>query len=99
MKIIHIQYLSLSEYGKLRPAKNKSVFLKCLDDIVEPHYNAPAVDAISIDGPALVHMNAPLKSMRTFGDYCNQQLVDKLLSLSRMYRDLILSSTSIDLSH
>ena len=62
--------------------------------------NHSIVDAIAIDGPALVHMNVPGKAVETFGHYCSQQIAEKLLSLSRgvlrvdivfdVYRDLSL---------
>lgn len=78
----HAYPVSLSDDGKLKQAKNKSEFLDCLDDIVKPHYNPPVVDAIAIDGPALVHMNAPVKSVKSYGDYCDHQIVNKLLTLS-----------------
>ena len=42
-----------------------------------------SVDAIGIDGPVFVHMNTPVKTVDTFGDYCNHQVADKLLSLSQ----------------
>ena len=35
-----------------------------------------------VDGPALVHMNAPTTDMKTFGDYCHKQIPAKLLRMS-----------------
>ena len=57
--------------------------LHILFSIEDPQYNAPSVDAIAIDDPVFVHMNTPVKTVDTFGDYCNHQIADKLLSLSQ----------------
>ena len=63
--------------------KINRIFYCCLFSIEETQYNAPSVDAIAIDGPGFVHMNTHVKTVDTFGDYCNHQIADKLLSLSQ----------------
>ena len=70
---------SLSEYGKLRGG-TKSDFLGCLQSIEKPTYIKPKIDAIVIDGPALVQMNHPESSLITFGSSCEVQLVNKVNS-------------------
>ena len=67
----HSYPVSISEYGKLRTCLAKSDFLKCLDMLTGPYFDSPNVDMKVVDGPAFVNMN-PLKSSRTFGDYCEE---------------------------
>ena len=73
--------ISLSEYGKLRKC-SKSDFIECLTPISDPSYNPPNVDAMIIDGAGLVNMNRPESTCKTFGEYCEKQLVSKIQSLA-----------------
>ena len=75
----HAFPISLSEYGKLCEG-TKSNFLDCLESLDKPTYNKPKINAIIIDGPALVQMNHPESSLKTFGSYCEVQLVNKVNS-------------------
>ena len=69
--------MSLSEYGKLRKSE-KSEFLNCLQEIQEPSSDTPKdLEVIVIDEAALVHMNPP-KHSKTFGEYCESELGEKL---------------------
>ena len=51
----HALPVSLSRYGKLRTS-TKSDFLGCLKSIDKPTYIKPKIDAIIINGPALVQI-------------------------------------------
>jgi len=76
---------SISEFGKLRKARNKCDIVACLEDCIPTlQQTLPAESADSaliIDGAALVHMLSPGPS-KTFHDYCSVILgpfVDRLL--------------------
>ena len=75
----HAFPVSLSEYGKRR-GNTKSDFLDFLESLDKPTYIKPKIDAIVIDGPALVQKNHPESSLKTFGSYCEVQLVNKVNS-------------------
>ena len=49
---------SLSDHGKLR-ANSKSDLVDCLEDFTTPVPDPPAVDAIILDGAAVVHLLDP----------------------------------------
>ena len=78
----HSYPISISEYGKLRKCNEKSAFLKCLEDIKQPQFDSPVVDGCVIDGAAFVHMNPPVVS-QTYGQYCDEELRKKLISISK----------------
>ena len=77
---------SLSEYGKIRKPTMKSDFLNCLIGIEEIEdmyiHSAPIVDAMIVDGPALVQMNTP-KVSSAFGEYCNREIGQKVKSIAQ----------------
>ena len=74
--------VSISEYGNLRKC-SKSDFIACLTRIIEPEYEAPTVDALIIDGAAVIHTSYPESSIKTFGDYCDLQIPQKIKALAR----------------
>ena len=78
----HTFPVSLSEYGKLRKCA-KSDFIQCLSQEAEPAYEIPVVDALVIDGAALVHMNVPDVTSKTFVDYCDTQITNKIKQLAQ----------------
>ena len=55
----HAYPVSLSEYVKLRKCPPKSDFIKCLHEIVEPHYEEPSIEMKIIDGAAFVNIFSP----------------------------------------
>jgi len=61
---------ALSQFGKLRPS-NKSLLLNCLEDLAMPGDAAPEVDAVMLDGPAVVHFLTP-QNCRTFAEYASK---------------------------
>jgi len=63
---------SISKHGELRPC-NKSELLKSLETLhTSPLSNTPNVDALLIDGAALVNMLKPNGACKTFSDYAEQ---------------------------
>ena len=74
----HAFPVAISEYGKLRKATSKSDFLECLESLIEVTHEAPVVSMKIIDGAAFVNMNRPMTSS-TFGTYCQNELVPKLI--------------------
>ena len=78
----HSYPISISEYGKLRKCNETSAFLKCLEDIKQPQFDSPVVDGCVIDGAAFVHMNPSVVS-QTYGQYCDEELRKKLISISK----------------
>ena len=72
--------VSLSEYGKLHKTC-KSEVLNCLQEKQKPCYGAlQDVGMIVNDGATLVHMNPP-KHSKTFREYCNSELGEKLMKI------------------
>ena len=71
--------VSPSEYGKLRGG-TKSDFFDCLESIEKPTYIKPKIDAVIINGPALVQMNHPESSLKILGSYWEVQLVNRVNS-------------------
>ena len=61
---------ALSQFRKLRPS-NKSQLLNCLEDFAMPSDAAPEVDAVMLDGPAVVHFLTP-RNCRTFAEYASK---------------------------
>ena len=59
---------SLSEFGGIRSSMNKSDFLTCLEKVREPVIEPSDVQAHIIDGPGMVHANAPYVS-KTYAEY------------------------------
>ena len=78
---------ALSEYGRIRKPIMKSECLPTIQEVIEREesgidiYTAPNVDAIIVDGPALVQMNTP-KVSSTFGEYCEEEIGRKIKSLA-----------------
>ena len=72
---------SLSEHGSLS-THSKSDFVNCIKALYEPEYEPPITDALIVDGAAMVHMNYPEQSIKTFGQYCDTQLVSKVTFMS-----------------
>ena len=73
----HAYPVSLFVYWKLSKS-DKSDFLNCLQEIQEPSSDTPKdLEVIVIDEAALVHMNPP-KHSKTFGEYCESELGEKL---------------------
>ena len=62
---------SISKFGDLRLGV-KSDLMKCLDSLTTNPSITPVVDAILIDGAALVNMLKPSGACKTFSDYANQ---------------------------
>src|SRR6218665_425874 len=60
---------SLSDAGSLHLG-TKSDLLSCLSNVCQPMLTSPCVDALVIDGAAIVNMLQP-KSAGTFADYAN----------------------------
>ena len=60
----HSYPVSISEYGTLRKCVNKADFLKCLETVCEPLFEAPNVSAKIIDGAAFVNMNARSEAVK-----------------------------------
>ena len=61
----------ISKFGDLRLGV-KSDLMKCLDSLTTNPSITPVVDAILIDGAALVNMLKPSGACKTFSDYANQ---------------------------
>ena len=59
---------------------NKADFLKCLEIVCEPLFEAPNVSAKIIDGAAFVNMNAP-KQSKTYGEYCQKEIQQKIKAI------------------
>ena len=74
----HAFPVAISEYGKLRKATSKSDFLECFESLIEVTHDSPEVSMKVVDGAAFVNMNRP-KSSSTFGAYCQDELVPKLI--------------------
>ena len=62
---------SISKFGDLRLGV-KSDLMKCLDSLTTNPSITPVVDAMLIDGAALVNMLKPSGACKTFSDYANQ---------------------------
>ena len=63
---------SISKHGELRSC-NKSELLKSLETVhTTPLSNTPNVDALLIDGAALINMLKPNGACKTFSDYAEQ---------------------------
>ena len=77
----HAFPISISEYGKLRAAKNKSEFTQLLHKVFEPQYEEPNVQMKVIDGTAFVNI-CRLRTSKTFREYCNDELVKVVYSFS-----------------
>ena len=77
----HAFPISISEYGKLRAAKNKSEFTQLLHKVFEPQYEEPNVQMKVIDGTAFVNIYR-LRISKTFREYCNDELVKVVYSFS-----------------
>ena len=75
--------VSISEYGNLCKS-SKSHFILCLTSIVEPQYEAPAVNGIVIDGAAMVHTSYPEFSIKILGEYCEVQVAKKIKALANV---------------
>ena len=83
---------SLSDHGKIRKPTSKSDFINCLPELVDESYHSsvirysrPEVDAIIVDGPALVQMNPP-KTSSTFGDYCINEIASRIKGMAETVR-------------
>jgi len=81
---------SISSFGKLRKAINKSDLLPCLELSVKsafPVEKDPLVSSIVLDGSSVIHMLSPGVT-KTFSEYCNnvfKPYIDSLLrSVSRI---------------
>lgn len=61
---------SISKFGELRLGI-KSDLLKCLEKLSVSRTTTPVVDALLIDGAALVNMLKPNGACKTFSDYSN----------------------------
>ena len=62
---------SISKFGDLRQIV-KSDLLKCLENLTENTSITPSVEAMLIDGAALVNILKPSGACKTFSDYANQ---------------------------
>ena len=62
---------SISRFGNLR-LDVKSELLKCLESLTTSPSTTPVVDAMLIDGAALINMLKPSGACKTFSDYANQ---------------------------
>jgi hypothetical protein len=69
---------SLSSDGNLRFGA-KSDLLDCLEGLVASHQECPAVDALVLDGAAIVQMLHPFQC-KTFADYSNKIFVPYIRS-------------------
>ena len=78
----HSYPVSISEYGRLRKCSAKSDLLKCLEEVVEPSFSPPGVEVKVIDGAAFVNINMP-RSSKTLGEYCEDELIGKIKSMSQ----------------
>ena len=78
----HAYPVSLSEYGKLRKCPTKSDFIKCLHEIVEPHYEEPRIEMKVIDGAAFVNIYQP-KISNNFGEYCYDEITKRVYTISQ----------------
>ena len=78
---------SLSKFGDLRLSV-KSDLLKCLEKLTPNPPTTPIVDAMLIDGAALVNMLKPSGACKTFSDYSNQvylpYITNQLQSVQRI---------------
>ena len=84
---------SISDYGKLRKATNKDDFIECLPELPESEdpsqvirYSLPPVDALIIDGPAMVQSHLPRVS-KTFGDYCKNEIGEKIKGMAEKQKE------------
>ena len=66
----HAFPVSISEYGELCAAKDKSEFTQLLHKVFEPQYEEPNVQMKVIDGTVFVHIYRP-RTSKTFGEYCD----------------------------
>ena len=78
----HAFPVSISEYGKLCAAKDKSEFTQLLHKVFEPQYEEPNVQMKVIDETAFVNIYQPRIS-KTFGEYCDDDLVKVVYSFSK----------------
>ena len=81
----HAFPVSISEYGKLRAAKDKSEFTQLLHKVFEPQYEEPNVQIKVIDGTAFANTYR-LRTSKTFGEYCDDELVKLVYSFSKRER-------------
>ena len=72
--------VSISEYDKLRAAKEKSEFTQLLYKVLEPQYEEPNVQMNVIDGTTFVNIYRSGTS-KTFRKYCDDKLVKVVLLL------------------
>ena len=68
----HPYPVSISEYGRLRPAKSKADFIPIIETLQGPSYVAPVVDALVLDGQGFVHTNPPNRTALIYGAYAEQ---------------------------
>ena len=61
----HAFPVSISEYGKLRVAKEKSEFMQLLHKVIEPQYEEPNVQMKRIDRTTFVNIYR-LRTSKTF---------------------------------
>ena len=78
----HAFPVSISKYGKLRAAKDKSEFAHLLHKVFEPQYEEPNVQIKVIDGTAFVNIYRPSAS-KAFGEYCDDELVKVVYSITK----------------
>ena len=69
---------SLSSNGVLRSCQ-KSQLLKLLEEAIDPPHFEGFCDTIIYDGAALAHALPP-KTSRTFGEYCDKEFKNRILS-------------------
>ena len=77
----HAFPVSISEYGKLRVAKEKSEFMQLLHKVIEPQYEEPNVQMKRIDRTTFVNIYR-LRTSKTFWKYCDDELVKVVCSFS-----------------
>ena len=74
----HTFPISISEYGKLRAAKDKSEFTQLLHKVFEPQYEEPNVQMKVIDGTVFVHIYRPRTSKLVKAFYSFSKGVDRM---------------------
>ena len=80
---------STSKYGKLSVAKEKSEFTQLLHNVFEPQYEEPNVQMKRTDRTVFVNICRP-RTSKTFGKYCNDELVKVVYFFLRELIELIL---------
>ena len=83
----HSYPVSISEYRKLRKGTAKSDFVKCLEELLEPVYESPAVEMKVIDGAAFINIHQP-RSSQTIGEYCFDEIKEKVCRLTNQIQRL-----------